>query len=113
MAEICFEQIGTPAFTLVPASSLKLYSFLRYTGLVVDFGASLTQISPVVNGYTSFKSSSSFKVSGEDIDNYMMLMLEEMNPMKDFSEALLRYNIDKHIKKDYDKFIEKGSFRTY
>ena len=54
---------------------MHLYSDLKYDGIVVDLGAELTQISPVMNGYTSQCSSSTFKVTGNKVDEYLAKIL--------------------------------------
>jgi actin-related protein len=48
---------------------------LKYDGIVVDLGAELTQISPVMNGYTSQCSSTTYKVTGNKVDEYLAKIL--------------------------------------
>ena len=45
---------------------------MKYNGIVVDLGAEFTQISPVLDGYSSPLSSQTFKVSGNKLDNYLL-----------------------------------------
>lgn len=70
-----FENYGAQRFAFVPQASLKLFAELKHSGVVVDFGGDMTQISPVENGYTSYYSSGSFRVSGNSVDKYLMYSL--------------------------------------
>lgn len=72
LAEYCFESLGCSSISFVKQSSVHLYSDLKYNGIVVDLGSEFTQISPVVDGYTSPLSSQTFKVSGSKLDNYLL-----------------------------------------
>lgn len=71
LAEYCFEKLDCQSISFVKQASVHLYSECHYNGIVVDFGAELTQISPVTEGYTSQNSSSFFKVTGKRVDEYM------------------------------------------
>jgi len=79
ITETAFESLNTSTFALVPAAPLKLFSTLQYSGVVVDFGADLTQITPVEEGYASFFSSSSYRVSGRLVDMYLLSLLQRQN----------------------------------
>ena len=57
ITQIVFESLNASKFAFVSQASLKLFAELKYSGVVVDLGADITQVSPVENGYTSFYSS--------------------------------------------------------
>ena len=79
ITQIAFETMHASKFAFVPAACLKMFAELKYSGIVVDFGADLTQISPVENGYTSFFSACDFKVNGQAIDKYILYSLQTGN----------------------------------
>ncbi len=75
LAQTVFESLNTSRFALVSQASLKLFAELKYSGLVVDFGGDMTQITPVENGYTSFFNSDNFWVSGQQVDKFLLYSL--------------------------------------
>jgi len=75
IAQIAFEALGASRFALVPQAALKLFAELKFSGIVVDFGAGLTQIVPVENGYASFSSADCFRVSGHSVDQFLLYSL--------------------------------------
>jgi len=111
IAEIMFETLKVQQFTFVSAASLKLFSFMRYTGLVVDLGHSGTYISPVINGYTSYKSTRLFKVGGKDIDKAAVEMLALSNPYMALSPLNI-YTIKKEFKEKPENWQgEEGTWK--
>ncbi|CDW71840.1 actin-like protein 9-like [Stylonychia lemnae] len=82
ICQIAFESLNASKFAFVPQASLKLFAELKYSGMVVDFGADMTQISPVENGYTSFYSADNFKVNGQSIDKYLLYSLQLGNGLQ-------------------------------
>lgn len=52
-----------------------MYSEMLYDGIVVDLGAGVTQISPVVDGYTSQFCSTNYEVTGKKVDEYLFKLL--------------------------------------
>ena len=75
-----------------------MFASLEYTGVVIDLGAGLTQISPVDNGYTSYLSSSNFKVTGEAVDEYLLFSLGIGNEIDIPINTVSKYVVRKELK---------------
>ena len=67
----------------------------------------MTQISPVENGYTSYFSSSNFRVSGNNVDKYLLYSLllgNEMNNAADLENNMSLEKVKTDLKeKTFDQ----------
>jgi len=72
---------------------------MKHSGIVVDFGAEQTCITPVEFGYASAKSSSNFAVNGLEIDKFHLwtLMQIEENREVEWTREVL-YHVKKQFK---------------
>jgi actin-related protein len=51
MAELAFEKFGVPALYFAPSPVLAAFSAARSTALVIDSGAEMTSVVPVVDSF--------------------------------------------------------------
>eukprot|EP00347_Sterkiella_histriomuscorum_P017189 403350330 len=101
ITQIVFESLGAHRFAFVPQASLKLFADLKYSGVVVDFGADMTQISPVENGYTSYYSSNAFRVNGNSVDKYLLYsLLLGNNQSPDISNQMSLDRVKRDLKEN-------------
>lgn len=75
LAEYCFEKLGAQSVSFMKQASLHLFSECSANGIVVDFGAHTTQISPVCEGYTSQHCCKNYKIGGNQVDEYLQKIL--------------------------------------
>jgi actin-related protein len=55
MAELAFEKFGVPALYFAPSPVLAAFSAARSTALVIDSGAEMTSVVPVVDSFVMKK----------------------------------------------------------
>jgi actin-related protein 3 len=60
------------------------------TGVVVDIGDGAPHIVPVVNGYVIGSSIKSFPLSGSDVTQFVLQLLQVFNFLPAFSRVTLR-----------------------
>ncbi|KAJ5067152.1 actin [Anaeramoeba ignava] len=77
ITQIMFETFSVPAMYLSNTSVLSIYSSGRTTGISVDFGDSEFNIVPVYEGYALPHSILHYFVSGRNLTDYMMKILNE------------------------------------
>ncbi|KAJ5067150.1 actin-10-related [Anaeramoeba ignava] len=77
ITEIMFETFAVPAMYLSNTSVLSIYSSGRTTGISVDLGDSEFNIVTVYDGYAMSHSSIQSSVSGRNLTDYMMKILNE------------------------------------
>lgn len=75
--EFVFEEFRHPAFFSIRKSILSLFANGRSTGLVLEAGATLTQVVPVSEGYTLGKSVLTTHVGGDTITQNLLAHIEE------------------------------------
>ncbi len=60
----------------------KLFSQLKYTGLVVDLGHELTRITSVKNGHVDIHNVKEFLVGGKNVDLALQSKIENLSPLE-------------------------------
>eukprot|EP01095_Lingulamoeba_sp_RSL-Kostka_P006413 TRINITY_DN2008_c0_g1_i2.p1 TRINITY_DN2008_c0_g1~~TRINITY_DN2008_c0_g1_i2.p1 ORF type:complete len:250 (-),score=54.54 TRINITY_DN2008_c0_g1_i2:510-1259(-) len=110
--QIMFETFNVPGYFIVNQAVLSLYSSGRTTGIVLNSGHGITYSVPVYDGYTIVHATRRVDVSGRDLTDYLMKILDERG--YSFS-APLDYEIVKDIKEkltyiafDYEEELEKN-----
>ncbi|KAJ5066829.1 actin-5c-like protein [Anaeramoeba ignava] len=75
--QIMFETFDISAFYMHNAQILSLYSSGRTTGIVVDIGHGTTAIQPIYEGYEISHAIDRYNISGVDLTQYLIKLLEE------------------------------------
>ena len=116
--QIMFESFKCPAMYISIQGALSLHSYGLTTGVAVDCGADLMQITPLIDGYTIPGSTSCLPLGGHDLTLHLLKLLAGNGIL--FSAKHCVRNVcqikEKHcyIAEDYDKEIEmarKSRFR--
>mmetsp|Transcript_6325 Transcript_6325/g.9987 ORF Transcript_6325/g.9987 Transcript_6325/m.9987 type:complete len:408 (-) Transcript_6325:388-1611(-) len=76
IGELMFEKFETPAMYLAQNAMLSAFSAGRANALVVDVGATFTNVSPVQDGFVLKKSSRRSAVAGDVVDEHLVQLLE-------------------------------------
>ncbi|KAM3191084.1 hypothetical protein ACQJBY_068804 [Aegilops geniculata] len=114
MGEIMFETFNVPGLYISVQSVLSLSAGFAYlkslseedsedsvsdmTGVVVDIGDGAPHIVPVVNGYVIGSSIKSFPLSGSDVTQFVMQLLQERGELLPPDDAL---DIARRVKEMY------------
>lgn len=77
LLEYVFENQQMPAFFSVKKSILSLFANGRTTGVVLETGASVTQVVPISEGYTLYKSLVSANIGGDTLTANILNHVEE------------------------------------
>ncbi|KAJ5080504.1 actin [Anaeramoeba ignava] len=75
--QIMFETFDIPAFYIANSGVLSLYSSGRTTGIVVDIGHGVTLTQTIYEGYEIPKGIDRYDISGFDLTNFLIKLLEE------------------------------------
>jgi actin-related protein len=94
ISQMVFEQLQMPAFFTIKKSVLSLFANGRTTGLVLESGATLTQVVPVNEGYTLGKASLTSPVGGETMTQNIINFIEEKRGKPLLPHFCYKYNID-------------------
>ncbi|KAJ6242274.1 actin-7-related [Anaeramoeba flamelloides] len=85
-AELLFEAYNVPSISFQPSGALALYgqsktpNYNELTGICLEIGETLSQITPIVNGQIQVGSAASLPIGGRNITNYL---LQSINLMGD------------------------------
>lgn len=77
LSELLFENFETPAVFFGTQGVLSLYAFGKTEGIVLESGKGVTQIVPITNGYKLDYAVQKINFGGEDIDQYLKLLLKK------------------------------------
>ena len=77
--EIMFEYFNFKSVYIGEPNCLTLYGSARTTGLIYDCGHHLTQINPIFEGYHLDTESRIINLGGQDIDNYLINKIKDLN----------------------------------
>jgi actin-related protein len=72
-----FESFQCPAMYISIQGILSLHSYGLVTGVAVDCGADVTQIAPIIDGYSIPNASSCLPLGGQDLNYYLLKLLAE------------------------------------
>lgn len=79
LTELMFEIFNALSFFLANQCALSILSLGRTTGLALDVGHGVTQLSPVYECYTQPHGSKRIELGGQDLTDWMLKMLSEKN----------------------------------
>eukprot|EP00746_Dinoflagellata_sp_MGD_P087022 gnl/MRDRNA2_/MRDRNA2_34516_c0_seq1.p1 gnl/MRDRNA2_/MRDRNA2_34516_c0~~gnl/MRDRNA2_/MRDRNA2_34516_c0_seq1.p1 ORF type:complete len:385 (-),score=52.02 gnl/MRDRNA2_/MRDRNA2_34516_c0_seq1:177-1331(-) len=77
MCTVMFEAIKVHSLITVNQSVLAMYAFQRTTGTVIDFGAGVTDVASIYEGYAMPLAITRYMISGNDLTEYLTAMIEE------------------------------------
>ncbi|XP_067679748.1 uncharacterized protein [Haliotis asinina] len=77
MAQIMFETFNVPSLYLANQAALSLHASGRTTGLVVDSGAGVTNVVPIVDGRVVTAGTIRVDIGGNDLTDFLMKILTE------------------------------------
>lgn len=80
MAQIMFEKFQFSGIVFELQTVLSLSYLGKMTGIVVDSGETMTQIVPILNAYPLSGSINSFYIGGNDVSNYLAILLKTQFP---------------------------------
>ena len=77
LAEIFFEPFGAPGIYFENQAVLSLYAQGKTTGIVMDVGDGVSQVVPIVEGFTVRGGAAIQRqnLGGRDVTNYLMQLL--------------------------------------
>ncbi|XP_021373964.1 actin-2-like isoform X3 [Mizuhopecten yessoensis] len=114
MAQIMFDKIQPLGMYVFSPNVLSLYSSGRGSGLVIDSGYEVTDVSCIYEGYKLNNSTFRADIGGNDITHYLIELLgkqgymfttakevEEVNMMKERCAYVSQKNIVDNIQRDY------------
>ncbi|KAF2201880.1 Actin/actin-like protein [Delitschia confertaspora ATCC 74209] len=78
--EIAMEEWGTPAFYLAKTGVLAAFAAGKASGLVIDIGASMTSVTPVLDGMVLKKGVQKSSLAGNFVSNQLRLIFEQSQP---------------------------------
>eukprot|EP01138_Halocafeteria_seosinensis_P012981 gb/GECG01013259.1/.p1 GENE.gb/GECG01013259.1/~~gb/GECG01013259.1/.p1 ORF type:complete len:387 (+),score=40.09 gb/GECG01013259.1/:1-1161(+) len=81
LCELLFEELHCPAVHFAASAPLTLYASGRTTGVVVDCGDGVSQVSPIYDGYTIEKGCLRTDVGGRDVTRQLRLLLRKRGYM--------------------------------
>lgn len=94
LLQYVFETEKMPAFFSIKKSILSLFANGRTSGVVLETGASLTQLVPVSEGYTLYKSIVSMNVGGDTMTNNILSHIEEKRGTSLLPHFFYQYSFD-------------------
>ncbi|EKF39405.1 actin, putative [Trypanosoma cruzi marinkellei] len=77
LAEVLFEAFGVPSLAIIPSGMCALYSSGRTTGVVLDSGDGVTQVTPVYDSYIIRNAASRFDLGGHEVTEHLRTLLFE------------------------------------
>ncbi|CAN3354419.1 actin [Diutina catenulata] len=107
--QVVFEQFQVPIFSLIKTPLAQLYHSGRSTGLVIDIGASVASVTPILDGIIQTKSAFHSKYAGDFLNlhliNYLgaKTSIDQLLPTKyaSASQSFKNYYISHHALQDY------------
>ena len=77
MTQILFETFNVPAIYMAYPGVLALHAYAKHTGLTVDIGDGVCEVTPVVDGYLLKHAVQKMYLGGKDITEYLLTLLNE------------------------------------
>ncbi|ORC84586.1 putative actin [Trypanosoma theileri] len=77
LVELLFGAFNVPSVAVIPSGVCALYSSGRTTGLVLDSGDGVTQITPVYDSYIIQRGANRINHGGSDVTEYLRTLLYE------------------------------------
>ena len=103
LAQILFEDFNVHGLYFEKQPILSLYANAKFTGFAVDSGEGLTQFAPIWEGYSLAQGIMKLDLSGEDVTNYMLNLLND-------NGANFSTNDDNNEKKIVENIKEKACY---
>jgi len=98
MTQIMFETFNVPAMYVATQAVLALYAAGRTTGIVVDSGSATSHVVPIYEGYALPHAIIRLNLGGDDLDDYLMKILNEGG--HDFTSDEAQKDIVRDIKEE-------------
>lgn len=121
--QIAFETLEVPIFSLVKTPIAQLYRAGRSTGLVIDVGASVTSVTPILDGIIQHKSCFHLKYAGNFVNlhvlDYLQLQLKQVvnnllpKQYHGGSDSFKTYYISHNVLQDYKSLALNYQLRNY
>lgn len=103
ITELMFEKYSISKIMFVMQGILALYGNGKLNGLVVDIGHTVSQITPIYEGYVIESGIARFDVSGSDLSEYLQRLLE----LEGYKLKLDNIN---HIKHSMEEFVTNTNY---
>jgi actin-related protein len=81
--QLAFETLQVPLFSLVKTPLAQLYHQGRSTGLVIDVGAAITSVTPILDGIIQTKAAFHSKYAGDFVSLHSVNFLSQNVPLLD------------------------------
>lgn len=107
LLQYVFETQQMPAFFSVKKSILSLFANGRTTGVVLETGANVTQIVPISEGYTLYKSLVSSNIGGDTLTSNILNHVEEKKGSPLLPHFCYQYTFDQEGSKKESALREK------
>ena len=124
-SEIVFEQFEVPLFSLVKNPISQLYRCGKSTGLVIDIGAGVTSVTPILDGVIQNKCSFHSKYAGDWVNLHVMEYLrgkvdtvDELLPLAyrsntQATESFRQYYMSTHILQEFKNLSLNHNVSNY
>ena len=108
IAEIFFESLGAPGIYFENQAVLSLYAQGKTTGVVMDVGDGVTQVVPIVEGFTIRGGAAIQRqdLGGRDVTHYLMQLLRREGYHSLHTSA--EFQIVKTIKEKFCTHLQKA-----
>lgn len=77
LCSLLFENYDFPSVFFGTQGVLSLYAFGKQNGLMVESGEGVTQVVPIYNGYKLDHAVERVNLGGEDVTNYLKILLRK------------------------------------
>lgn len=94
IVQLMFEKFGLPAFFTMKKSIQSLFANGRTTGLVLEAGATTTQIVPVSEGYILYKAMGTYNLGGDTLTQNLLNDIEKKTGKEVLPYFYYRYTVD-------------------
>ena len=112
MIEIMFETFNVPAFYVSNSASLSLYSYGRFTGIVLESGDGISQIVPMYEGFSIQRAIKRLNLAGSDLTSWMKKLIDKKDNIK--NEFVRNIKEKKtYVALDYEYELEKVKSPRY
>lgn len=121
--EIAFEHFQVPVFSLVKTPLTQIFRSGRSTGLVIDIGASVSSVTPILDGIIQTKCQMHSKYAGDFLNLHLMNSLNNQpgfNPsmllpesFKSPSESFSNYHIAHNSLAEYKNLVLNYQIQSF
>ncbi|CAI5757552.1 unnamed protein product [Candida verbasci] len=115
LCQIAFENFEVPIFSLIKNPLSQLYGCGKSTGLVIDIGASVTSVTPILDGIIQNKSSYHSKYAGDFLNLHILNYLQSKtdNLGVSGSDSFKQWNLSHGLLSDYKNLSLSYQVKNY